>query len=146
MKKKKFFNSLVFKLILGIIIGIIVGNISNVTAIRIIDSIKRVIGSLIGYIVPLIILGFITPAIVSLKENAGKVLGVTLIICYASSVGAATMSFLAGKAIIPNLNIASSFNRSNYASYDSTCNFNFIWYCSYSYRIKYLGEFAFRIK
>lgn len=113
MKKKKFFNSLVFKLILGIIIGIIVGNISNVTAIRIIDSIKRVIGSLIGYIVPLIILGFITPAIVSLKENAGKVLGVTLIICYASSVGAATMSFLAGKAIIPNLNIASNVGGGN---------------------------------
>ena len=113
MKKKKLFNSLVFKLILGIIIGIIVGNISNVTAIRIIDSIKRVIGSLIGYIVPLIILGFITPAIVSLKENAGKVLGVTLIICYASSVGAATMSFLAGKAIIPNLNIASNVGGGN---------------------------------
>lgn len=113
MKKNSFFNSLVFKLILGIIIGIFVGRISNEGAIVAIDSIKRIIGDLIGYIVPLIILGFITPAIVSLKESAGKILSVTLIICYMSTVGAATMSFLAGKAIIPKLNIASNVGGGN---------------------------------
>ena len=113
MKKNNFFNSLVFKLILGIIIGIFVGRISNEGAIVAIDSVKRIIGDLIGYIVPLIILGFITPAIVSLKESAGKILSVTLVICYLSTVGAATMSFLAGKAIIPKLNIASNVGGGN---------------------------------
>ena len=113
MKKNSFFNSLVFKLILGIIIGIFVGRISNESAIIVINTIKRVIGDLIGYIVPLIILGFITPAIVSLKESAGKILSVTLVICYLSSVGAATMSFLAGRAIIPRLNIASNVGAGN---------------------------------
>ena len=113
MKKNSFFNSLVFKLILGIIIGISVGRISNEPAIIVINTIKRVMGDLIGYIVPLIILGFITPAIVSLKESAGKILSVTLVICYISSVGAATMSFLAGRAIIPKLNIASNVGAGN---------------------------------
>ena len=113
MKKNSFFNSLVFKLILGIIIGISVGRISNEPAIIVINTIKRVMGDLIGYIVPLIILGFITPAIVSLKESAGKILSVTLAICYISSVGAATMSFLAGRAIIPKLNIASNVGAGN---------------------------------
>lgn len=113
MKKNSFFNSLVFKLILGIIIGIFVGRISNESAIIVINTIKRVMGDLIGYIVPLIILGFITPAIVSLKESAGKILSVTLVICYLSSVGAATMSFLAGRAIIPKLNIASNVGAGN---------------------------------
>ena len=113
MKKNSFFNSLVFKLILGIIIGIFVGRISKESAIIVINTIKRVMGDLIGYIVPLIILGFITPAIVSLKESAGKILSVTLVICYLSSVGAATMSFLAGRAIIPRLNIASNVGAGN---------------------------------
>lgn len=113
MKKNSFFNSLVFKLILGIIIGIFVGRISNESAIIVINTIKRVMGDLIGYVVPLIILGFITPAIVSLKESAGKILSVTLAICYISSVGAATMSFLAGRAIIPKLNIASNVGAGN---------------------------------
>ena len=113
MKKNSFFNSLVFKLILGIIIGIFVGRISGESAIIVINTIKRVMGDLIGYVVPLIILGFITPAIVSLKESAGKILSVTLVICYISSVGAATMSFLAGRAIIPKLNIASNVGAGN---------------------------------
>ncbi|WP_019124694.1 dicarboxylate/amino acid:cation symporter [Peptoniphilus grossensis] len=113
MKKNSFFNSLVFKLILGIIIGIFVGRISSESAIIVINTIKRVMGDLIGYVVPLIILGFITPAIVSLKESAGKILSVTLAICYISSVGAATMSFLAGRAIIPKLNIASDVGAGN---------------------------------
>ena len=113
MKKNSFFNSLVFKLILGIIIGIFVGRISGESAIIVINTIKRVMGDLIGYVVPLIILGFITPAIVSLKESAGKILSVTLAICYISSVGAATMSFLAGRAIIPKLNIASNVGAGN---------------------------------
>ncbi|MGI5949627.1 dicarboxylate/amino acid:cation symporter [Peptoniphilus sp.] len=113
MKKNSFFNSLVFKLLLGIIIGIFVGSICSEGVIVVIDSIKRVLGDLIGYIVPLIILGFITPAIVSLKESAGKILSVTLAICYASSVGAATMSFLAGRVIIPKLNIASQVGAGN---------------------------------
>ena len=108
MQKKSFFNSLVFKLILGIITGIFIGQIANEPAILVVSSIKTILGDLIGYIVPLIILGFVTPAIVSLKENAGKILTVTLIICYLSSVGAGTVSFLAGKVIIPNLNIASN--------------------------------------
>lgn len=113
MKKNSFFNSLVFKLILGIIIGIFVGRISGESAIIVINTIKRVMGDLIGYVVPLIILGFITPAIVSLKESAGKILSVTLAICYISSLGAATMSFLAGRAIIPKLNIASNVGAGN---------------------------------
>lgn len=113
MKKNSFFNSLVFKLILGIIIGISIGRIANESAIIVINTLKKIMGDLIGYVVPLIILGFITPAIVSLKESAGKILSLTLAICYISSVGAATLSFLAGRVIIPKLNIASNVGAGN---------------------------------
>lgn len=106
MRKNNFMNSLLVKLILGIIIGILVGSIANEGLISVIHVIKTILGSLISYVVPLIVLGFIAPAIVSLKENAGKVLSVTLLICYISSVGAALFSFIAGRIIIPNLNIA----------------------------------------
>lgn len=102
-----FKDSLLVKLALGIVLGIVIGAIANEALIGVIATLKAVMGNLIGYIVPLIILGFITPAIVSLKNNAGKVLSVTLVICYLSSIGAATFSFLSGTAIIPHLNIAS---------------------------------------
>ncbi len=106
MKKKGIFDSLLLKLLLGIILGIGLGSIVGESVITVISTIKSIIGNLIGYIVPLIILGFITPAIVSLKENAGKALSTTLLICYISSVGAALFSFMAGRVIIPFLNIS----------------------------------------
>lgn len=106
-KKSSFFNSLVFKLLFAIVIGIVIGSYANLAVIEVIDAIKKILGELILYIVPLIILGFVTPAIVSLKDSAGKVLTITLVICYLSSFGAATMSIFAGNAIIPKLNIAS---------------------------------------
>lgn len=113
MKKSKFFDSLVVKLVIGIVAGILVGSLANEGLIVVIHTIKAIFGDLIGYIVPLIVLGFVTPAIVSLKDNAGKILSVTLLICYLSSVGAALFSWLAGRAIIPHLNIASATSVGN---------------------------------
>lgn len=107
MEKKGFFNSLVFKLAVGIVAGIFVGMYANEAVISIIIAIRKIFGDLIGYVVPLIILGFITPAIVSLKNSAGKILTTTLVICYISSIGAAFFSMFAGHMIIPHLNIAS---------------------------------------
>lgn len=104
---KKFFGSLLFKILISIAIGIVVGIISSEGIMVVIVTIKNILGSLIGYVVPLIILGFITSAIVSLKENAGKILTTTLAICYISSVGAALFSMAAGYIIIPGLDIKS---------------------------------------
>ncbi len=105
---KKITNSLVFRIVLGIIIGILIGLVSNQTTAIVLLAIRDILGDVIKFVVPLIILGFITPAIVSLKHNVGKILTVTLLICYISSVGAALFSIFAGYKIIPNLNIASS--------------------------------------
>ncbi len=109
-KKKGFFSSLIFKLLVSIVVGILVGLVITEPIVKIIVPINEILSQLINYIVPFIILGFITPAIIGLKENAGKVLTVTLVICYLSSVGAAFMSFIAGKLIIPRLNIASNMD------------------------------------
>lgn len=103
--KHKITDSLIFRLAIGLILGIVVGNVANEGLISVVDAVKSILGDFVGYMVPLIILGFITPAIVSLRDEAGKVLTVTLVICYMSSVGAALMSLLAGRAIIPKLNI-----------------------------------------
>lgn len=112
MKIKSIFHSLLFKLLVSIAVGIAVGSAAGESVITVISTIKRIIGNLIGYTVPLIILGFITPAIVSLKRKAAHILSVTLILCYASSVGAALMSFFAGSFIIPHLNIENAASSS----------------------------------
>ena len=104
-KPKK--DYLLIKLLLGIAIGIVIGIICNEAVINVIQSIKYVLNQVISFMVPLIVLGFIAPAITRMGNRANKMLGVILALAYFSSVGAALMASIAGYAIIPNLNIAS---------------------------------------
>ena len=103
---KKFLTSLPAKLLLGIIIGIIVGLIAPVGLMKFLVPVKNVMSQLINFIVPLIVIGFIAPSITKLGNNASKLLGVALILAYCSSVLAATMSAIAGYALVPMMNTA----------------------------------------
>ena len=69
---------------------------------------NELLGSLINFCVPLIIIGFIAPSITRLKSNASRMLGLALVLAYSSSVCAALMSMGAGFAIIPSLSIQSA--------------------------------------
>ena len=105
---KKLFNNLIFKLLLGVVIGIIIGGYASESIIGVVITIKYVLGQIIFFAVPLIILGFIAPSITKLKGNASKLLGYAVLIAYLSSVFAALLSMVAGYNIIPNLSIDTS--------------------------------------
>lgn len=101
-------DSLIIKLILGVVVGLVVGLYCNENVIGVIQSIKFVLGQVINFTVPLIILGFIAPAITKMKSNASKMLGTMLCLAYVSSVGAALFSMIAGYILIPKLHIHST--------------------------------------
>ena len=85
---------------LGILAGVLLGLFVPAPVMGIIATIKKLLGSLIFFAVPLVIFGFITPAICDLKANAGKMLGSFLLISYLSAVGASLFSSIAGYAAI----------------------------------------------
>ena len=101
------------KLLLGIIIGGIVGiwawkNQSMPFAANLMQVVvcaHRLMGQFVSFCVPLIVLGFICPSITKMGQNAGKLLGVALIIAYLSSILAATMSAAVGYVLVPALGI-----------------------------------------
>jgi len=112
---KKFLSSLPARLIIGVAAGIIIGlgctnfwvggtDIGSMV-MQVILTVKNLLGSLISFCVPLIIIGFIAPSITRLKSNASKMLGLALVLAYTSSVCAALLSMGAGFAIIPHLSI-----------------------------------------
>ena len=105
---KKLLNSLPFRLLAGVIIGILVGLVANETFMNIIVTVKQLLGELITFCVPLIVIGFIAPSITRLGKNASRMLMVALILAYVSSVGAALVSMVAGFNIIPHLSIVST--------------------------------------
>ena len=104
---KKILKSLPFQLLLGVVIGILLGLISNEAVMHVIVTVKFVLGELINFCVPLIVIGFIAPSITKLGKNASKILGVAVLLAYASSVLAALGSMAAGYGLIPHLSIVS---------------------------------------
>ena len=104
---KKILKSLPFQLLLGVIFGIVLGLISNEAVMNVIVTIKFVLGELINFCVPLIVIGFIAPSITKLGKNASRILGVAVLLAYVSSVLAALGSMAAGYGLIPHLSIVS---------------------------------------
>lgn len=105
---KKLFSNLPFRLFLGIVIGILVGLYAGKDFMQVVVTIKYVLGQIITFSVPLIIIGFIAPSITRLGNNASKILGIAVVIAYLSSIGAAFFSTAAGYGLIPNLSIVSN--------------------------------------
>ncbi|CDI50496.1 dicarboxylate/amino acid:cation symporter [Clostridium tetani] len=101
-------DNLVVKLLAGVALGIIIGLFAPEELIRIIATLKHILGQVIFYCIPLVIIGFIAPSIVKMRSNASKMLGITVLIAYLSSLGAAAFSAMAGYAIIPKLSISSA--------------------------------------
>ncbi|MBQ8278584.1 MAG: dicarboxylate/amino acid:cation symporter [Roseburia sp.] len=104
---KKLLSSLPAKLLIGIVLGIIFGQIFNEGIMAVVVSLKNLLGQVINFVVPLIVIGFIAPSITKLGNNASRMLGVALLLAYVSSILAALISMIAGYAIIPILPVAS---------------------------------------
>ena len=105
---KKIAQSLPVRLLAGVIIGIAVGLISNESFMNIIVTVKHLLGQVITFCVPLIVIGFIAPSITRLGKSASRMLSVALVLAYTSSVGAALSSMAAGYGLIPHLSIVST--------------------------------------
>ena len=113
----KLLKSLPAKLLIGLIAGVIVGIglTNNVLGpvwsgnlMTVIVTLKYIMGQVITFCVPLIVIGFIAPSITKLGSSASRMLGVALVIAYVSSICAAFMSMIAGFGLIPGLHIVSN--------------------------------------
>lgn len=102
---KKVLHSLPAKLLLAMVVGILLGFVLPESVMEIVVTAKYIMGQVITFCVPLIIIGFVAPSITRLGAHASRMLGVALVIAYTSSVLAALLSAGAGYALIPHLNI-----------------------------------------
>ena len=101
----KILKSLPARLLLGIVLGILLGLVLPESVMTVVVTVKYILGQLITFCVPLIIIGFIAPSITKLGKSATRMLVVAIVIAYVSSILAAFMSMGAGYAIIPHLSI-----------------------------------------
>ena len=102
---KKLFSSLPFRLIVAIAVGVLLGRVFGEGAMKVVVSLQYVLGQLIMFCVPLIVIGFIAPSITRMGNNASRLLSIAVAIAYLSSICAAFISMAAGYGLIPHLSI-----------------------------------------
>lgn len=99
-KKKKL--GLVPKLIIGIIVGIIIGKFAPVPVTQVLVTLATLFSAFLKFVIPFIIIGFVTAGIADLATGAGKLLGYTTAIAYGSTLVAGSIAFIVASAIFPS--------------------------------------------
>ena len=99
MKKKM---GLVPKLIIGIVAGILIGSFAPEFLVKSLVTLSGLFSAFLKFFIPFIIIGFVTAGIADLATGAGKLLGITTGIAYASTIVAGIIAFTVASLIFPS--------------------------------------------
>ncbi|WP_115030936.1 dicarboxylate/amino acid:cation symporter [Dermatophilus congolensis] len=98
---KKF--GLLPRILFAIVLGIACGQFFPHELTRVFVTFNGVFGNFLSFIIPLIIVGLITPAISELGKGAGKWLAVTAAIAYVSTISSGLLGWATSTAVLPHL-------------------------------------------
>ena len=101
MKKIKI--GLLTKIIIAIVLGIIAGLFCPAWFVRLFLTFNGLFSQFLGFAIPLIIVGLVTTAIADIGNKAGKLLVITVLIAYGSTLFAGFTSYLTGAALFPSM-------------------------------------------
>lgn len=99
MKKLKL--GLFPKVLIAIIVGALLGLVLPDVLIRILKTFNVIFAQLLKFVVPLLVLGLVTPSIANLGRGAGKMLLTVIVIAYCSTVCGALFSYGVSSNILP---------------------------------------------
>ena len=89
------------KVLIAIALGILLGNWMPHWGIRIFVTFNDIFSQLLGFLVPLIILGLVAPAIADMGKRAGKMLLITVAIAYTATLISGFMSYGTSVGLFP---------------------------------------------
>ena len=99
LKKYALFIKIIIAILVGICIGLHFPQSISTFFIEISDFLQK----LIGFLVPLIVIGFVVSGISSLKNSSGKLLSVALGLSYVFMIIGAVGSYFVSKSVFPML-------------------------------------------
>ena len=102
MEKKKFKLGLLPKLLIAIVLGIIIGQFFPVWFCRVVVTASSIFSSFLKFIIPLMIVAYVTMGIADLKSGAGKLLLITVALAYGSTLIAGSASYLVSASLFPS--------------------------------------------
>ena len=102
MKKKRRIG-LLPRVIIAILLGIALGYFLPAPAVRVFLTFNSIFSQFLGFMIPLIIIGLVTPAIAGIGKGAGKMLLATVVIAYVDTVIAGSLSYGTGSWLFPSM-------------------------------------------
>ena len=96
-------NNLLLQIVIAIILGSILGDKLPLPIGRIFLTFNAIFGNFLGFLVPLIIVGLIIPAIGNIGKEAGKLLLITTVIAYSSTLASGFGTYLVSINLFPAL-------------------------------------------
>jgi len=100
---KRFKVGLLPRIIIAIILALICGQFFSEDVTKVFTTFNGIFSQFLGFIVPLIIVGFVTPAITDVGKGAGKMLLFTVAIAYLDTVVAGLLGYAAGSVFFPDM-------------------------------------------
>ena len=102
MEKKAFKLGLVPKLIIAIIVGILIGQFLPEGFCRFVVTLSGIFSTFLKFVIPLMILAYVTMGIADLSQGAGKLLLITVALAYGSTLIAGSCSYLVSSGLFPH--------------------------------------------
>ncbi|MGL4993557.1 MAG: dicarboxylate/amino acid:cation symporter [Bacteroidales bacterium] len=100
---KKIRVSLLGKVAIAISLGILIGFFLPIPIARVFTTINSLFGQFLSFSIPLIIVGLVTPAIGELGKGAGRLLALTAIIAYGSTIFSGFFTYGISQLAFPQL-------------------------------------------
>ncbi len=101
MKLKR--PGLLTQIIIAIVLGIGAGIISPALPVRFFVTFNGLFSEFLAFIIPLIIVGLVAPAIADIGKGAGKMLAVTALLAYGATLFSGFTSYAVGETFFPML-------------------------------------------
>ena len=102
MRENKRKLGLVPKLIIAIVLGILIGQFLPEGFCRLVVTLSGLFSTFLKFVIPLMILAYVTLGLADLSQGAGKLLLITVAIAYGSTLIAGTASFLVADNLFPS--------------------------------------------
>ncbi len=91
------------RIIIAIIVGVVCGRFFPEGVVRCFVTFNSIFSHFLSFLIPLIILGLVTPAIADIGKGAGKLLLITTLIAYGDTIFSGFLSYFTSTGIFPSL-------------------------------------------
>lgn len=95
--------NLIWKILIAIALGIALGLIGPGWLAQLCATFNGIFSQFLGFVIPLIIVGFVTPAIAEVGARAGKLLVATVLLAYFATFFAGMLAYFTGVLTFPSL-------------------------------------------